>query len=52
MDLHLKGPKEWNIDRSLFPQMAKEISEELFQAFNPRKMTEADALALLEKIFA
>ncbi|MGI5929228.1 iron-containing alcohol dehydrogenase [Pseudoflavonifractor sp.] len=52
VDLHLKGPKEWNIDRSLFPQMAKEISQELFQAFNPRKMTEEDALALLEKIFA
>ena len=34
-----------------FPQMAKEISEELFQVFNPRKMTEADALEILGEDF-
>ena len=52
VDLHLKSAKDWTIDRSQFPQMAKEISEELFQVFNPRKMTEADALEILEKIFS
>ena len=52
VDLHLKSAKDWTIDRSQFPQMAKEISEELFQVFNPRKMTEADAMEILEKIFS
>ena len=52
VDLHLKGAKDWDIERSQFPAMAREIAEELFQVFNPRKMTEEDALAILEKIFA
>ena len=51
-ELGLKKASEWDIDRSQFPAMAKEIEGELFQAFNPRKMTAADAEEILEKIFA
>lgn len=39
-------------DRSLFPAVAQGIVEEMFQMFQPRPMTTADALDILEKIFA
>lgn len=51
-DLHLKPASAWEIDCSEFPAMAEEIERELFQEFNPRKMTAADAQTILEKIFA
>lgn len=51
-DLGLKPASAWEIDRSQFAAMGEEIAGELFQAFNPRKMTAADAVEILEKIFA
>ena len=51
-DLHIRPAREWDIDRTRFPEMATEIEHELFQVFNPRKMTAADAQDILEKIFA
>lgn len=51
-DLGLKSASAWEIDRSQFAAMGEEIAGELFQAFNPRKMTAADATEILEKIFA
>lgn len=52
VDLGIKKPSEWEIDRTQFAAMGEEIENELFQAFNPRKMTAADAVEILEKIFA
>lgn len=51
-ELGLKPASAWVIDRAQFPAMAAEIEGELFQVFNPRKMTAADAEAILERIFA
>lgn len=52
VDLGLKKPSEWEIDRSQFTAMGVEIEQELFQAFNPRKMIATDAVKILEEIFA
>lgn len=52
VDLHLALASRWEIDRTQFPAMAKEITADAFQAFNPRPMTEGDALEILEKIFS
>lgn len=40
------------VDRSRFGEAARDITKELFQVFNPRKMEEADALDILNNIFA
>lgn len=52
VDLHIAPISRWEIDPAKFSSMAKEIAGELFQAFNPRPMTEADALNILKQIFA
>lgn len=44
--------KEFPYDESRFEEVAKLVSEELFQAFNNRKMEPADALEILKKIYA
>ena len=51
-DLRLAPASHWDIDRSKFPAMAGEIAGELFQLFNPRAMSETDALDILKKIFS
>lgn len=51
-DLHMRPAREWEYDEAEFDEMAQEISTELFQAFNPRKMEAADARHILEEIFA
>lgn len=52
VDLHIAPASRWEIDRAQFPEMARDIAGETFQFFNPRPMTERDALEILEKIFA
>ena len=42
----------YEVDKSTFPSAADDIAGELFQVFNPRKMESADALDILNKIFA
>ena len=44
--------KEFPYDESRFEEVAKLVSEELFQAFNNRKMEASDALEILKKIYA
>lgn len=44
--------KDFDYDESRFEEVAKNIEEELFQVFNPKKMTAADALEILKKIYA
>jgi alcohol dehydrogenase len=41
-----------DVDVTLFPRMAKEITEELFQVFQLRPMSVSDARHILERIFA
>lgn len=48
----LRHPREFYYDENLFSAAAKAISEEMFQVFQPRKMTERDALDILKKIYA
>lgn len=47
----LRKPKEFPYDESRFEEAAQAISEEMFQAFQPRKMTKKDALDILRKIY-
>ena len=49
--LGLPGASRFAPGKASYPALAKEIAEELFQAFNPRPMTEKDALALLDNLF-
>jgi alcohol dehydrogenase len=51
-ELQLSPANSYEIDRALFPQMAEEITHEMFQAFQLRPMSEDDAREILEKIFA
>ena len=44
--------KTFAYDESKFEEIAKAISEEFFQAFNPRKMTPEDALKILKEMYA
>ena len=48
----LPGPKEFPYDESKFEEIAEVISNEFFQNFNPRKMTPADALEILKRMYA
>ena len=50
--IHLTPAKEFHYDESKFEEMAAAIENELFQVFNPVKMTAADALEILKKIYA
>ena len=49
--LQLPPASRYAPDKSLFPAVAQGIVEEMFQMFQPRPMTKADALGILEKIF-
>ncbi len=51
-EVGLERPKAFPYDESLFDEAAQAISEEMFQAFQPRKMEKADALEILKKIYA
>jgi alcohol dehydrogenase len=51
-ELQLPPANSYEIDRALFPQMAEEITHEMFQAFQLRPMSEGDARDILEKMFA
>ena len=42
----------YEVDKATFSSAADDIAVELFQVFNPRKMEPADALDILNKIFA
>ena len=42
----------YEVDKATFSSAADDIAGELFQVFNPRKMEPADALDILNKIFA
>ena len=48
----LNHPKEFPHDLSQLEKVAQDVADELFQAFQPRKMTAADALEILKKIYA
>jgi alcohol dehydrogenase len=48
----LKPVKAFGYDESKFDEAAQMIVDELFQLFQPRKMTVADAKAILKKIYA
>lgn len=48
----LRRPKAFAYDAGRLEEAAQAVSEELFQAFQPRKMTKEDALAILKKIYA
>ena len=50
--LRLPPARRYTPDRSLFPQVAQGITEEMFQMFQPRPMSVSDALDILERIFA
>ncbi len=50
--IKLTPPREFNFNESKFEEMSHAIEGELFQVFNPRKMTAADALDILKKIYA
>lgn len=50
--LGLKKANEFDYDEDMFPEVAAAIETEMFQVFNPRKMTSDDALEILKKIFA
>jgi alcohol dehydrogenase len=50
--VHMTSIKDFEYDESRFEELAKDIANEMFQAFNPRKMTAADTLAILKKIYA
>ena len=43
--------KSYEYDESRFEEMADLIENELFQVFNPKKMTAADAMKILKKIY-
>lgn len=44
--------KSYSYDEARFEEMAVLVENEPFQAFNPRKMTAADALAIFKRIYA
>lgn len=48
----LQRPREYPFDESRFDEAAQAISEEMFQAFQPRKMSKEDALEILRKIYS
>lgn len=50
--VHMPSIKEFPYDESQFEEMSVLIENELFQAFNPKKMTAADAMTILKKIYA
>lgn len=50
--LHCPSIKTYPHDDSRFEELAKDIEGEMFQVFNPRKMTAADALEILKKVYA
>lgn len=50
--IQMTPAKEFGYDESKFEEMAKAIEAELFQVFNPVKMTAEDALVILKKIYA
>ncbi|MDR2106158.1 MAG: iron-containing alcohol dehydrogenase [Coriobacteriales bacterium] len=50
--LQMQPASHYAVDRTLFAQVAQKISEEMFQAFQPRPMSADDAQEILEKIFA
>lgn len=50
--VHMTPIKEFPYDESKFDELAEDIEKEMFQFFNPKKMTKADALAILKKIYA
>ena len=49
--LGLPDASRFDPGKAFYPVLAKEIVEELFQTFNPRPMTEKDALILLDNLF-
>lgn len=49
--LGIKRAKEFNYDKNIFPEVAKDIVNEVHQNFSMRKMTVNDAMNVLNKIF-
>lgn len=47
----LRHPREFPYDESRFEEAAQAIAEEMFQVFQPRKMTKEDALSILKNIY-
>jgi len=47
----LKPAKSFGCDESKFDELAQIIEDDIFQNFQPRKMTKADALEILKKIY-
>lgn len=50
--LKMKPAREFPHDRARFDEAAEKVMHEVFQLFNPRKMTQADARKILDKIYA
>lgn len=50
--LNVPSASRYDVDKGTFPQVAQEISEEMFQAFQPREMRARDAEEILQRIFA
>ena len=50
--LKMKPAKEFPHDPARFDEAAAKVMDEVFQLFNPRKMTPADARKILDKIYA
>jgi alcohol dehydrogenase len=47
----LQKPKEFNYDKNTLETVAEAIEKEMFQIFQPRKMSKNDALDILNKIY-
>lgn len=52
VDCKLPSIKTFAYDESKFDEIAQVCADEFFQQFNPRKMTKADCLAVLENMYA
>lgn len=50
--LGLKAAKDWDHTASPFADVADTALKDVFQLFNPRKMTKDECIAILEEIFA
>lgn len=49
--LGIRPATDFSHDPAGYPTISEEIAAEMFQAFNPRKMEPADALAIVKRIF-
>lgn len=47
----LQSPKLFNYDESRLEELAEAVAKEMFQMFQPRKMTKEDALKILKSIY-